>query len=450
MATRGAPGSGSKAASTAIVASGALARAPVREPRPQRELHRAVGARVDPRQPPEAGVVRGAVPGRAHEVQPRHPVGGDRLLGAVDHQLEGGDPVPRLEARPAHEQRGAGAYADRRRERRVEPYVERWAGWQGAPSVPCAHVHRPWRGRRLRAGPGTPGVRVVAELAGDAAAPGARPRAPQGVARARARSLRARALRRLAGGPPRRAARPHRCRLRGRRVRALRAVPRLDADLWALLLTQEYDSVPEHPRAAPRRAGPVAPGAVERRQRRAARGPERRVLRAAVRALRAARRACRSPRRACSTSAAAGVASPASSRATWRPARLHGCDPVGAILDVCRDCGVPAKLAHSEFVPERLPVRRSGSTSRSPSRSSPTSRSRRTTRCLGALHAGMRARRDPGRDGAAGRVPALLRRAAPGARRARPEPERRLRGAPLPLRRRIPPSRRTRSTRAAR
>ncbi len=37
------------------------------------------------------------------------------------------------------------------------------------------------------------------------------------------------------------------------------------------------------------------------------------------------------------------------------PGRLFGCDPVEAILDVCRRSRVPATLARSEFVPERLP-----------------------------------------------------------------------------------------------
>jgi SAM-dependent methyltransferase len=37
------------------------------------------------------------------------------------------------------------------------------------------------------------------------------------------------------------------------------------------------------------------------------------------------------------------------------PGRLCGCDPVEGILDVCRDNGVPATLAKSDFVPERLP-----------------------------------------------------------------------------------------------
>lgn len=37
------------------------------------------------------------------------------------------------------------------------------------------------------------------------------------------------------------------------------------------------------------------------------------------------------------------------------PGRLYGCDPVEGILQVCRDNGVPATLARSDLVPERLP-----------------------------------------------------------------------------------------------
>jgi SAM-dependent methyltransferase len=37
------------------------------------------------------------------------------------------------------------------------------------------------------------------------------------------------------------------------------------------------------------------------------------------------------------------------------PGALHGCDPVQMILDVCRQTRVPATVARSEFVPERLP-----------------------------------------------------------------------------------------------
>ena len=37
------------------------------------------------------------------------------------------------------------------------------------------------------------------------------------------------------------------------------------------------------------------------------------------------------------------------------PERLHGCDPVQPILDVCRQNRVPATLAQSDFLPQRLP-----------------------------------------------------------------------------------------------
>jgi SAM-dependent methyltransferase len=40
------------------------------------------------------------------------------------------------------------------------------------------------------------------------------------------------------------------------------------------------------------------------------------------------------------------------------PGTLHGCDPSEAILDVCRETRVPAVLARSEFLPERLPFDR--------------------------------------------------------------------------------------------
>ena len=36
-------------------------------------------------------------------------------------------------------------------------------------------------------------------------------------------------------------------------------------------------------------------------------------------------------------------------------ALMFACDPVQEILDVCRETGVPAQLARSDFVPERLP-----------------------------------------------------------------------------------------------
>ena len=38
-----------------------------------------------------------------------------------------------------------------------------------------------------------------------------------------------------------------------------------------------------------------------------------------------------------------------------KPGNLYGCDPVEEILDVCRETGVPARLERSEFLPERFP-----------------------------------------------------------------------------------------------
>ena len=41
------------------------------------------------------------------------------------------------------------------------------------------------------------------------------------------------------------------------------------------------------------------------------------------------------------------------------PGRLYGCDPVEDILEVCRKTTVPATLARSDFVPQRLPFEQS-------------------------------------------------------------------------------------------
>jgi len=40
------------------------------------------------------------------------------------------------------------------------------------------------------------------------------------------------------------------------------------------------------------------------------------------------------------------------------PGDLYGCDPVEDILEICRETGVPAELFRSDFLPERLPVER--------------------------------------------------------------------------------------------
>jgi SAM-dependent methyltransferase len=69
--------------------------------------------------------------------------------------------------------------------------------------------------------------------------------------------------------------------------------------------------------------------------------------------------------------------------------RLCGCDPVESILDVCRDSGVPATLARSEFVPERLPFDEPFDLAFAFSVFTHLSEAAHE-RCLAALHAGLR------------------------------------------------------------
>jgi SAM-dependent methyltransferase len=71
------------------------------------------------------------------------------------------------------------------------------------------------------------------------------------------------------------------------------------------------------------------------------------------------------------------------------PGGLHGCDPVEAVLGVCRENGVPATLARSEFVPDRLPF--DGPFDLAFAFSVFTHLSEPAhERCLAALHAGLR------------------------------------------------------------
>ena len=71
------------------------------------------------------------------------------------------------------------------------------------------------------------------------------------------------------------------------------------------------------------------------------------------------------------------------------PGDLYGCDPVEGILDVCRTTRVPANLARSEFVPERLPF--DGPFDLAYAFSVFTHLSERAhERCLRALHAALR------------------------------------------------------------
>jgi SAM-dependent methyltransferase len=71
------------------------------------------------------------------------------------------------------------------------------------------------------------------------------------------------------------------------------------------------------------------------------------------------------------------------------PDRLHGCDPVESILDVCRENGVPATLAQSDFLPERLPFDEPFDLAYAFSVFTHLSE-RAQERCLGALHDGLK------------------------------------------------------------
>jgi SAM-dependent methyltransferase len=71
------------------------------------------------------------------------------------------------------------------------------------------------------------------------------------------------------------------------------------------------------------------------------------------------------------------------------PERLHGCDPVESILDVCRANGVPATLARSEFLPDRLPFGAPFDLAFAFSVFTHLSEAAHE-RCLEALHAGLR------------------------------------------------------------
>jgi SAM-dependent methyltransferase len=128
----------------------------------------------------------------------------------------------------------------------------------------------------------------------------------------------------------------------------------LDADVWALLLTQEYDGWPNI-----RALLPAVPDPALQRGWNGASGGALAVQGAAF------------YRRLCERYAHHGAVPLADARVLdfgcgWgrltrmlardvAPGRLFGCDPSQDILDVCRDNGVPAALARSDFMPDRVP-----------------------------------------------------------------------------------------------
>jgi SAM-dependent methyltransferase len=128
----------------------------------------------------------------------------------------------------------------------------------------------------------------------------------------------------------------------------------LDADVWALLLTREYDGYPNIRALLP---GVPDPGLQE-------------MWNGAAGAALASQGAA-FYRRLCERFERHGAPALAEARVLdfgcgWGRLtrmlardvpyeRLFGCDPSGDILDTCRRLGVPAQFARSEFEPERLP-----------------------------------------------------------------------------------------------
>src|SRR5215207_8725392 len=128
----------------------------------------------------------------------------------------------------------------------------------------------------------------------------------------------------------------------------------LDADVWALLLTQEHDAWPNI-----RALLPAVPDPALQRGWNGASGGALAAQGAAF-----YRRLCE--RFAQHGARPLGEAHVLDFGCGWgrltrmlardvAPGRLYGCDPSQDILDVCRDNGVPAVLARSDFVPDRIP-----------------------------------------------------------------------------------------------
>jgi SAM-dependent methyltransferase len=161
----------------------------------------------------------------------------------------------------------------------------------------------------------------------------------------------------------------------------------LEVDLWALLLTQEYDAYPNIRTLLPAMPEPwiqtgwngtsgvplAAQGAAFYR-----RLIERHAEHGAV-PLHAAR--------VLDFGCGWGRLTRFLARDT-EPGRLYGCDPVENILDVCRAGRVPATLARSDFLPERLPFEETFDLAFAFSVFTHLSE-RAHHRCLDALHAGL-------------------------------------------------------------
>jgi SAM-dependent methyltransferase len=71
------------------------------------------------------------------------------------------------------------------------------------------------------------------------------------------------------------------------------------------------------------------------------------------------------------------------------PGRLYGCDPVEQILELCRTSRVPARLARSDFLPQRLPFEETFDLAFAFSVFTHVSEAAQES-CLGALHRSLR------------------------------------------------------------
>ena len=197
-----------------------------------------------------------------------------------------------------------------------------------------------------------------------------------------------RRVRHLARALPRRRAGADRCGLRRGRAGRFALFSELDVDLWALLLTQEYRAYPNI-----RALLPAVPD------------PSLQERWNGVSGVLLASQSAAFYRRLRDRYAQAGERPLATARVLdfgcgWGRltrflardvprGRLYGCDPVESILDVCRDSGVPATLARSEFVPERLPFDEPFDLAFAFSVFTHLSEAAHE-RCLAALHAGLR------------------------------------------------------------